>query len=74
MQAIFNVWFVGDQSSEDAFAVVQEMQTKADMNGEVVIPYLYEYYNVFPYTQTIQNSSQDILARLVNSLLEGLNA
>ena len=43
-------------------------------DGErAVMPYLYEFYNVFGFTQLASSGVRSVLARVINSLIEGLN-
>ena len=47
--------------------------TSIGNGAETATPYLYEYYNVFAFMQIASSGVRSILARLLNSLIEGLN-
>ena len=83
LEAIFDVWFIGDTFVKKSFQGFKDMQLKAKSKnraaeeaGEenVVLPYLYEFYNVFSYTQLGSSGIKSMLARIKNALKEGLNA
>lgn len=82
MEALFDVWFVGDTSLNSSSQAFKDMQLKAkavikfnedEHLHKEVIPYFYEYYNVSMYTQLGSAGVRSVLGRILNSLLEAIN-
>ena len=72
MQAIYDVWFIGDQFFRDMFPSLQNLKQQAKLL-KTPIPYLYEYYNVFGYYSMVTSGIRCAIARVYNSLVVGLN-
>ena len=72
VQAIYDVWFVGDGFFREVFPALQAMQQQAKLTKSSV-PYLYEYYNVFGYYSMRSSGMRYCIGRILNSLIVGLN-
>ena len=73
MQAIFDVWFLGDQFLKHSYNVFVELNDKAIANEQQrqPRPYLFEYYNIIPFYERGLASDKSMI-RIVNSLVEAL--
>ena len=63
---------MGDKSLKNCFTTFEDMKTKPNKKREIVIPYLYQYYNVINYTQP-STTRKSVMTNVVNSLIDGLN-
>ena len=86
---IFEVWFLGDKSLEKWFDTFTEIEEESRENREVVLPYLFEFYDVKKFTSAewakkrkeeagegdtaYETNDDPMLARIVNSLLDALS-
>ena len=69
--AIQDAWFVGDEFLRQSFDTYTNLRTGSKIERKRP-PYLFEMYNVLGYYQSIRSMVPD-LARVLNSLIEGLN-
>ena len=67
------MWIVRDKFVRNSIAVLQAMKTEASMDKKP-LPYLYSYFNIFCYSQSPLGHVKSIAARILNSIIEGLNA
>ena len=72
VQAIYDVWFVGDQFFREVFLILQSLKRCAKVQEEEP-PYIYEYYNVFGYYTMWTSGVKRSISRILNSLVTGLN-
>ena len=79
IEAIFNVWFVGDKMLTDSFPAYKEMLQQGRESKDVMIPYLFEFYNVKDFHGSASGDDQNgndkcnYLARVINALTEAAN-
>ena len=80
LEAIFDVWLVGDKTLDRTWQAYLDMETKArkktgyqEAAEGIVLPYAFEFYNVFKYIQLGSSGIRSMLARIINTLVEGLN-
>ena len=85
MQATYDVWVAGDSFSKDTYQKLEEMLTQsvaynnnprnqnASQQEEKASLYLAEYYNVFEYHQAKSDHLGPAIARVLNSVIQGLN-
>ena len=73
VQALFDVWLVGDQFLQEAFSAWETIRFESQHDRKKTAPmYLQEYYNVLPFYST--DGEPRAVARIVNSLISGLNS
>ena len=72
---------MGDKTLDSTFQTFKDMQLRAKNKSgynndaeEIILPYAYEFYNVFAFTQLGSSGVRSILARVINALVEGLNS
>ena len=74
MQAIFDVWFLGDQFLKHSYNIFVELNDKeiANKQQKQPTPYLFKYYNIIPvYERGL--ASDKSMTRIINSLVEALH-
>ena len=71
VQAIFDIWILGDEFVKEVFSEFESIKLKAKKDRNIPPLYIQEYYNVIPYYVT--SGVPNVAARLVNSLVEALN-
>ena len=72
MKAIHDIWFVGDsflKMLSDVFDSVKQNAKRPD----AAVPFMLNYFNIFCYYQQITSGVKHATARILNSLIEGLN-
>ena len=67
-----DLWFVGDAFLRDTFPTMQSMKTSASMLQRQ-LPFVYERFNVFYFFLAKNSFIQNILVKLHNAVVEGLN-
>ena len=72
VQAIYDVWFVGDQFFREVFPTLQSLKRRAKVQ-KINPPYLYEYYNIFGYYSLMSSANKRCIAHLFNAIVTGLN-
>ena len=73
MQAIYDVWFIGDAFFREIHATLLDMRNSALVN-KINPPYVFEYYNVFGYMMNANNGTRRTVAHILNAAIEGLNS
>ena len=73
IEAIHNVWFIGDALLREIYNTYQVIKTKAEMSKKEFQPYMQEYYNVLAYFYASGTNNGRVIARLINSFVKGLN-
>ena len=72
LQAIFDVWIVGDVFLHDVIDALFDMR-KTAITNRTPPPYLYDYYNVFAYVSVRSLGASRTIAHTFNAVIEGLN-
>ena len=72
IQALNDVWIIGDSFVNEVYHVFQKMRDDARMDRRP-LPYMYQQYNVACYTPNPKSVLKDVLARLVNCFIKALN-
>ena len=72
MPALKDVWVVGDEFLYDTFTTFQAKKVEAEMDN-VDRPFLHEYYNVKFLFKRPLSEIRSFEARVINSLIDGLN-
>ena len=72
VEAIEDLWLIGDSFLRTSYSSLQEMRTDAKVN-KITGPYIYDYYNIKAYFQASNGSSSAALFNILNSVIEGLN-
>ena len=76
-QAIFNVWFVGDQFIKDVHntykAIIDQTSSKSTTKKTDPPPYTQEQFNVRMYYKQFTSGVRYAATRMINSLLDALN-
>ena len=72
VEAIYDVWFVGDEFFTKTFSEMQELRRRARA-ANAKPPYLYDYYNVFGFYTLRSSGNTRSIGRMLNSLIVGLN-
>ena len=73
VEAIYDVWFVGDDFMRQSMNTLPTWRSQAAGDKNFPQPYVYDYYNVFFYTQRKCASNMHVISRITNSLIEGFN-
>ena len=71
VDAVSDVWIVGDQSLKSWYATFLAMKSQA-VNENKPLPYLNDSYNILPFYKP-SDLKIPMLARLINTITEGLN-
>ena len=72
VEAIYDVWFVGDHFFSKIFGHLQDKRRKA-WAANLDPPYLYCYYNVFGYYTLRSSGNKHAIGHMLNSFIVGLN-
>ena len=72
IQALNDVWLIGDAFLKEIFPILQGLKTQKIMLKKPP-PYIYEYFNTFGFITCNGTSQRNILARLLNALIEAFN-
>ena len=72
MQALNDVWILGDKFLENMFLVLQAMKTSAVMEAKPV-PYLYDMYNIFICFSNTTLHRNNVLLWTGSALIDTLN-
>ena len=72
MPALKDVWIVGDEFLYDTFTTFQVKKVEAEMDN-VDRPFLHKYYNVKFFFECPLSEIRSFEARVINSLIDGLN-
>ena len=73
IEAVYDVWFVGDQFLQDIYSTFQAMINRATLDKRAWQPYLLEYYNPKGYFFTSKGWLNSSTSRVLNKLIEALN-
>ena len=65
-------WVIGDAFDHKIYHTLQQINTAAK-NSKKQIPYIYDMYNVRCFTANPLSEIRNVVARLVNALIEALN-
>ena len=72
IKALRDVWLIGDNTIRELHPVLQQMESDA-FHKRKRKPYLHELYNVKFWYPDIMNYERTAIARITNSLIQGLN-
>ena len=72
LEAIYDVWIVGDSFLQGIYSTLQKMQEQAKANLKMQ-PYIYEYYNIMAFWNSPTLQGLRVIARVLNSFIEALN-
>ena len=69
------MWVVGDDFIRNTFGVIQDVYEKSLTNLEVPRPYIFQYYNVYPFTKLAAAGKEgdSVMACVLNVLQEAVN-
>ena len=69
------MWLIGDEFLWSIFGTFQEINEKARAQTECdsVKPYLYEFYNVFPFHQLASEGVNSVMSRVVDALMDAVS-
>ena len=75
IEAVHDIWFVGDAFLRETFNRFQEMINLAKLNTKNWQPYLLEYYNIksFYAPAKIWQENDSATSRILNKLIDALN-
>ena len=73
--ALKDLWFVGDHFLRETYGVLQDLKTQltrkpTPANDQL---HIYQFYNVVLYFASAASRVKSLLARVLNSVIEGLN-
>ena len=71
--AIKSVWLLGENFLKEAFQSFRAMNTRK-AHEEHTAPYLFQHYNVLPWHPPQWSQTLAFLAKVLNSLINGLNS
>ena len=72
MQAIYDVWLLGDQFFRQTFPALQAWRRRTRVQ-KVQQPYLYDYYNIFGYYTVTTSHTKHTVGCVLNALITALN-
>ena len=72
MSARADFWIVGHEFLRATLSVFQALKTEAAFDNQL-LPYIYSYYNVNSYFESLLSKTKSVAARLLNSIIEGMN-
>ena len=65
---------MGDSMLRNTIGEFQRMHDLAKSNRDIMIPYLYEFYNIHHYTKLASDGGvESPTARMLNAFIEGIN-
>ena len=72
VQALMDIWFVGDAFLRETFPTMQTLKTSTSMDNKS-LPFIYKQFNVFYFFMSRNTFIQNILTKVHNAIVEGLN-
>ena len=74
MNAIHNIWFLGDNFLKETFPAFNALVYQAQRNKQdAVAPYIHDYYNIKSFHNLLSGGVKLVIARIVNSLKDAIN-
>ena len=72
VKAVKDVWLIGDQFLMETYHELSTMKSAA-VTDRKKPPFIFQFYNVYTFTMNPLSLQHDVLARIVNCLIKGLN-
>ena len=72
MKAIKDIWIVGDSFLQEVHKVILDI-CKTAREDKAQMPYIFDYYNVKFFTEKQLHPQKNVMACIINSLIEVLN-